>query len=36
MYGQGAVILTFKQQKRVRSDIASVRILVKVIYTKLT
>lgn len=29
MYGQGAVILTFKQQKRIRSDIASVRILVK-------
>lgn len=29
MYGQGAGILTFKQQKRVRSDIASVRILVK-------
>ena len=29
MYGQGAVILRFKQQKRVRSDIASVRILVK-------
>ena len=29
MYGQGAVILTFQQQKRIRSDVASVRIFLK-------